>query len=278
MTHSRSALVDLLDRHGIVLGRALGQNYVADPNTVRRIARLAGVGPGDRVVEIGAGVGSLTLALLETGADVTAIEVDRRVAAVLAEVLSGSDARLVTADATALDWAALLGGGPDVGDPPWTLVANLPYNLATGIVLDLLAGVPAIRRMLVMVQLEVAERLAAPPGSRTYGLPSVKLAWFARARIVGRVPPTVFVPEPRVQSALLAVERHDAPAADPATFAAVRSLLDVAFGQRRKMLRRTIGDRVDEAAFAAAGVAPSARPEELDVAAWVRLAAVARPA
>lgn len=276
MTHSRSALVDLLDRHGIVLGRALGQNYVADPNTVRRIARLAEVGPGDRVVEIGAGVGSLTLALLETGAAVTAIEVDTRVAAVLTEVLAGTDARVVTGDATSLDWSALLGPGPAAGEPSWTLVANLPYNLATGIVLDLLAGVPTIGRMLVMVQLEVAERLAAPPGSRTYGLPSVKLAWFARARIVGRVPPTVFVPEPRVQSALLAVERHAAPAADAATFAIVRSLLDASFGQRRKMLRRTIGDRVDEAGFAVAGVAPSARPEELDVAAWVRLAAVAR--
>jgi len=274
VTHSRSALVELLDRHGIVLGRALGQNYVADPNTVRRIARLAAVGPGDLVVEIGAGVGSLTLALLETGAEVTAIEVDGRVAAVLRDVLAPTAARVVTADATTLDWDALVGPGPAAGGASWTLVANLPYNLATGIVLDLLAGVPAIGRMLVMVQLEVAERLAAPAGSRTYGLPSVKLAWFARARIVGRVPPTVFVPEPRVQSALLAVDRHPAPAADEATFAVVRSLLDVAFGQRRKMLRRTLGDRIDEAGFAAAGIAPSARPEELDVDAWVRLAAV----
>src|SRR5687767_5785745 len=159
MTMGRKEVLDLLAANGLRPSRALGQNFVADANTVRRIARLAGVGAGDRVVEIGAGLGSLTLALAETGAAVTAVEIDRYLLPVLRSVVEPVGVAVVEGDALRLDWAALLGDGS------WTLVANLPYNVATPLVADLLDGVPQIARMLVMVQREVGERLAAAVGS-----------------------------------------------------------------------------------------------------------------
>jgi 16S rRNA (adenine1518-N6/adenine1519-N6)-dimethyltransferase len=268
VTHSPRQLRDLLDRHGLSPSRALGQNFVADPNTVRRIARLAGVGPGDDVLEIGAGLGSLTLALAETGAAVTALEVDRHLVPVLRSVVEPEGVRVVEADALRVDWSAVLGDRPH-----WSLVANLPYNVATPLVLGLLDDVPRIERMLIMVQHEVAERLAAPPGSRSYGLPSVKVALWARATIVGRVPPTVFTPQPWVDSALVRIERLPVPAVPEDDER--RHLFDlarVAFAQRRKMLRRSLAGVVDGAAFARAGIAPEARPEELGVDDWARLA------
>ena len=206
MTHSRQAIRALLDGIGTAPRRDLGQNFVADPNTVRRIARLAGVGPGDHVVEIGAGLGSLTLALAETGADVTAVEVDPRIAGVLRTVLSDAgvpdtNVTVVEADAMTLDWSAVLDGGDH-----WTLVANLPYNVATPLVCDLLDEVPAIERMLVMVQREVADRFVADPGSKQYGAVSVKIAYWASARLVGVVPASVFVPRPNVESALVEID------------------------------------------------------------------------
>jgi 16S rRNA (adenine1518-N6/adenine1519-N6)-dimethyltransferase len=269
VTLSPRQVRDLLDRYGLAPSRALGQNFVADPNTVRRIARLAGVGPGDRVVEIGPGLGSLTLALAETGASVTAVEVDRHLLPALHEVVDPAGVRVVHGDALRLDWHDVL--GPPGDGPPWALVANLPYNVATPLVLDLLAGVPAIDRMLVMVQREVGERLAARPGDKAYGIPSVKVAYRAEAEIVGRVPPTVFIPPPRVDSALVSIRRLPAPPvdADPAT---LFRLVEAGFGQRRKMLRRSLTGLVPAEAFAAAGVRPEARAEELDLAAWSRLA------
>lgn len=270
MTLSHRQVADLLAAHGIQPRRSLGQNFVADPNTVRRIARLAGVGAGDQVVEVGAGLGALTLVLAETGARVTAIEADDTLVPVLHEVLAepmGRDVvRVVHGDALAADWADILGE-----HERWVLVANLPYNVATPLVLDLLDGVPAIRRMLIMVQREVAERLAAPAGTSAYGIPSVKVAYHATSSVVGRVPATVFMPRPRVESALVGIERRDRPAtdADPAVlFALVRA----AFGGRRKMLRRSLAGRVPPAAFERAAVDPEARPEQLDVVDWGRLA------
>jgi 16S rRNA (adenine1518-N6/adenine1519-N6)-dimethyltransferase len=272
VTHSRRRLIELLDDAGITLSRALGQNYVADPNTVRRIARLAAVGPGDRVVEIGAGIGSLTLALAETGAEVLAIETDRHVVPVLRKVVEGLAVRVLEADATDLAWAAELGPGP------WSLVANLPYNIATTLVLDVLEHVPAVERMLVMVQREVAERLAAGPGSRAYGIPSVKRAWWADAAIAGQVPASVFVPEPRVQSSLLRLARRPPPTTT-LTPADVFALVNEAFGQRRKMLRRSLAAHPGlEAAAAEAGVATDSRPEQLDLDRWVALARALRGA
>ncbi len=266
MTHTPTELRALLDGAGLAPSRALGQNFVADPGTVRRIARLAGVGAGDHVVEVGAGLGSLTLALAETGAAVTAIETDRHLLPVLEAVLARTDVALIGADALTLDWTATLASAPS-----WVLVANLPYNIATPLVLDLLDGVPAIERLLVMVQREAGERLVAGPGDQAYGIPSVKVAYHATGRVVGSVAASVFVPRPRVESVLVELRRRDAPAvsADPVVlFGLVRQ----AFGQRRKMLRRSLADVVDAAAFDRAGIDPTERPETLGVAAWGRLA------
>ena len=286
MTLSPRQVRDLLDEHGLAPSRALGQNFVADPNTVRRIARLAAVGEGDPVVEIGPGLGSLTLALVETGAHVTAVELDRHLLGPLRSVVEPHGVRVVHGDAMRLAWGELLAdtdpgadtrtdtdGEADTGTPgrPWTLVANLPYNVATPLVLDLLAGVPAIERMLVMVQREVGERLAARPGSKAYGIPSVKVAYRADAEVVGRVPPTVFIPPPRVESALVRVQRLATPRVDADPERLFR-LVEAGFGQRRKMLRRSLAGLVDAGGFERAGVRPEARAEELDLEAWGRLA------
>jgi 16S rRNA (adenine1518-N6/adenine1519-N6)-dimethyltransferase len=265
VTHTRTTLAALLEQHGLGPSRALGQNFVVDPNTVRRIARLAEVGPGSNVVEIGAGLGSLTLALVETGAAVTAVELDRYLLPVLRDVVAQLPVTVVEGDALRLDWTELL-----ADHERWTLVANLPYNVATPLVLDLLAGVPAIERMLVMVQKEAGERLAAAPGTAAYGIPSVKVALRATARVVGKVGPDVFLPRPRVDSALVEVVRLPAPAteADPVLLV---DLVETAFNQRRKMLRRSLARRVRPEAFAAAGIDPADRPEQLSVQDWGRL-------
>jgi len=267
VTHSRPAIHRLLDDAGLAPRRDLGQNFVADPNTVRRIAELARVSAGDRVIEVGAGLGSLTLALAETGADITAVEVDAGVATQLREVVADeSNVEVVEADVMDLDWGGLLAErGPAA---TWTLVANLPYNIGTPLVCDLLDEVPAIDRMLVMVQREVAERFAAAPRTKAYGAVSVKAAFWGRARVVGLVPASVFVPRPNVESALLEIERGESPDVDPVP---LFELVRCAFNQRRKMLRRSLADAVTPDQFETAEVAPTARPEELDVDAWVRL-------
>jgi len=265
VTHSRTRIHDLLGDSGLAPRRDLGQNFVADPNTVRRIAHLASVGPGDHVVEIGAGLGSLTLALAETGAEVIAVEVDRGIVAVLRTVVADlPNVTVVEADATTADWSALLSGADS-----WTLVANLPYNVATPLVCDLLDDVPVIRSMLVMVQREVAERLAASPGSKQYGAVSVKVAYWAKAAVVATVPATVFVPRPNVESALVRIERREPPATDRS---GLFTLVRTAFGQRRKMLRRSLAELVDPGEYGAAAVSAAARPEELSLADWCRLA------
>lgn len=265
MTHSRPTIRGLLTKAGLAARRDLGQNFVADPNTVRRIARLADVGPGDAVVEIGAGLGSLTLALAETGAQVTAVEVDRGIVAVLREVVAElDDVTVLEADATTIDWSALL-----TGRDRWTLVANLPYNVATPLVCDLLDTTPAIHRMLVMVQREVAERFVAVAGDHAYGAVSVKIGFWATARIVGHVPASVFMPRPNVESSLVEIVRREPTPQPPShLFALVRK----GFNQRRKMLRRSLSGVVSADAFDAAGIDPTARAEALDVAAWMRLA------
>lgn len=266
MTHTPRTLSELLERHGLAASRALGQNFVIDPNTVRRIARLAEVGPGSHVVEIGAGLGSLTLALVETGAAVTAVEVDKYLLPVLTDVVAEHPVRIVAGDAMELDWDDVL-----AGSDRWVLVANLPYNVATPLILDLLAEVPAIERMLVMVQKEAGERLVARPGSRTYGIPSVKVALHARARLVGTVSPEVFLPRPRVDSALVEIVRLPGPATT-ADLDLLIELVEGAFNQRRKMLRRSLGGRVSAETFEQAGIDPQSRPEQLGVGEWDRLA------
>jgi 16S rRNA (adenine1518-N6/adenine1519-N6)-dimethyltransferase len=277
-----------------------GQNFVIEAGTVRKIASLAALGPDDVVLEVGPGLGSLTLALLEAGpARVVAVEIDPVLAGALPETVAAraptradrltvlaADALAVggpelgvpsvpTADAVAVGWPEL---GVASGAGPTVLVANLPYNVAVPVVLHLLAAVGSLRRGLVMVQAEVAERMCAPPGSRVYGVPSVKLAWYAAARLAGTVPRSVFWPVPNVDSRLVAFTRHDPPPTT-ASREQVFAVIDAAFGQRRKTLRAALAGWAGSAAQAerllrAAGIDPGARGESLGVAQFARLAAV----
>ena len=267
MTHSRPAIHDLLERHGLAPRRELGQNFVADPNTVRRIASLASVGSGDLVIEIGPGLGSLTLALIETGAQVIAVEVDEGLARVAPEVV-GDSARVIHADAMTLDWSNLIGDH----EGNTHVVANLPYNIGTTLVLDILESVPEVKTLTVLVQTEVAERLAAPVGSKVYGIPSVLTALHADANVVASVPPTVFVPRPKVQSAVVRLVRHDEPPV--IEHSRLARVVRAGFGQRRKMLRRSLADLLTEEQIASVGVDPTTRAEQVDLASWVRLAQV----
>lgn len=280
VTLTRRQLDDLLLRHDLRPSRALGQNFVADPNTVRRIARLSGAGAGDRVVEIGAGLGSLTLALAETGASVLAVEIDRFLLPVLRSVVEPAGVEVLQGDAMQLDWQAVLASRAPGAARPWFLVANLPYNVATPLVLQLLERVPAITSMLVMVQREVGERLAARPATPAYGAPSVKVAYWARADVVGRVPASVFIPRPRVESVLVRLDRHAAGgvAGVDVSYERLAEVVQAGFGQRRKMLRNALQDVITPDAFARAGVAPTDRAEELALDQWAHLAAGARPA
>ncbi|SNQ47878.1 Ribosomal RNA small subunit methyltransferase A [Frankia canadensis] len=257
-----------------------GQNFLVDPNTVRRLVRLAGVGPQDTVLEIGPGLGSLTLGLLDAAGAVVAVEVDPPLAAALPVTVA---ARLDPAIAGRL--RVVLGDGMTVGpddlpEPvaaPGVLAANLPYNVAVPLLLGVLERFPSLCRGLVMVQAEVAERLTAPPGGRVYGAPSVKLAWYARSRLAGGVPRPVFWPQPNVDSALVAFTRRDEPPGRPEQRRAVFAAIDAAFAQRRKTLRTALAPwagspaRAAELAFAA-GVDPGARGETLSVDDFCRLA------
>ena len=275
----------LLAEHGLHPSRALGQNFLVDPNTAHRIARLAEVGVGDRVLEIGPGLGSLTLALAATGAEVRALELDRHLLPVLESVVADVPGVSVEqGDALEYDFAAGLGAGrpddrgPDDRGPDdrrWVCVSNLPYNIATTVVLRLLDEVPLVERLLVMVQREVGERLAAGPGSRVYGAVSVRVAYHAEARVVGAVPPTVFLPRPKVDSALVRIDRRSAPAVSIDDPEAMFALVRAGFAQRRKMLRRSLrgvlGDRVD-AVLTGAGIDPALRAEALGIEDWAALA------
>lgn len=272
MTLGRSQAAAQLDAHGLAPRRSLGQNFVVDANTVRRIARLAEVGPGTHVLEIGAGLGSLTRALAETGATVLAVEIDQHLVPILqTNVAEFPNVTVVCADAMGADWGSLLAASPS-----WTMVANLPYNVATPLVADLLDGVPAITSMLVMVQKEVGERLVARPGTAAYGAVSVKVAYWATGSIVGVVPPSVFLPRPNVDSALVRIVRRPEPAvAADVSPQRLFELVRNGFAQRRKMLRRALAGIVTAEVFERAGIDPTARAEELDVEAWGRLARAA---
>jgi 16S rRNA (adenine1518-N6/adenine1519-N6)-dimethyltransferase len=268
---TRARVRELLAGHGLRPSKALGQHYLADPNTARKVARLAGVGPGETVLEVGPGLGSLTLALREAGAAVVAVEADARLLPALTEVLDGDPlVRVEVADALRVD----LGG---LAPEARRLVANLPYNIAAGLVLKVLAEAPAVGRLVVMVQREVGERLAAAPGSAAYGAPSAKLAALAEARILAPVSRHVFVPEPHVDSVVLGVDRRQHPAVAGLDHAELVRVIDAAFGQRRKTLRnalRALGlDAAGvEALGRAAGVDLGLRAERLDVAAFAALA------
>ena len=280
MTDHRGALLgpaeirDLAGRLGVRPTKTWGQNFVHDGGTVRKIVRAAGVEAGERVVEVGPGLGSLTLGLLEAGASVVAVEIDPTLARQLPETVAGRSAelaaRLTVVPADALDVTEL------PGEPPTALVANLPYNVAVPVLLTFLERFDTLERVLVMVQAEVADRLAAPPGSKVYGVPSVKAAWYASARRAGTVGRSVFWPAPNVDSALVALERREPPATT-ATRQQVFAVVDAAFAQRRKTLRaalsRTAGSgEAAERVLVAAGVDPSARGETLTVTDFARIA------
>jgi 16S rRNA (adenine1518-N6/adenine1519-N6)-dimethyltransferase len=268
MTHSRREIQRLLAEIGVRPRKSLGQNFVADPNLVRRIARLAQITNGERVVEIGAGLGSLTLALVEEGAHVTAIEIDQLLANKLRDIVDASRVRVIEADAMRFDWSQIVAPNDHI-----TLVANLPYNIATPLIADLLDDVPGIHRMIVMVQREVARRLVAHVGDDDYGIPSVKIAYWAEAKIVGTVPPDVFVPRPNVESAIVNIVRRPAPVDDVGVDEVFR-LVRAGFGQRRKMLRRSLSELADSDQLRAAGIGPEQRAEEIDVSGWCRLARI----
>ncbi|PXY21287.1 16S rRNA (adenine(1518)-N(6)/adenine(1519)-N(6))-dimethyltransferase RsmA [Prauserella muralis] len=260
---------------GVRPTKKLGQNFVHDANTVRRIVELAEVGPGDVVLEVGPGLGSLTLGLLGSGSTVVAVEIDPALAARLPGTVRAhapaSAGRLTVLEADALRLRA-----GDLPEPPTALVANLPYNVAVPVVLHLLAELPSLSRGLVMVQTEVADRMAASPGSRVYGVPSVKLAWYGRARKVAAVPRSVFWPVPNVDSSLVAFQRGEPPAG--ADRDVVFTLVDAAFSQRRKTLRAALASWAGSAERAerllrAAGIDPRTRGEQLTVAEFAALAA-----
>ncbi|MDD9207636.1 rRNA adenine dimethyltransferase family protein [Georgenia sp. 10Sc9-8] len=291
---------------GVRPTKTLGQNFVHDAGTVRRIVRAAGVEPGETVLEVGPGLGSLTLALLEAGADVLAVEIDPVLAGALPGTVASrlphraahlgvlhADAMTVTgpadlpgvgvtipaADLPGVGSAAPATDPPDraAGPPvPTSIVANLPYNVAVPVLLRLLPSLPSVRRVMVMVQAEVADRLAAPPGSRTYGVPSAKAAWYARAERVGTISRTVFWPVPNVDSALVRLTRREPPTTT-ATRAEVFAVVDAAFSQRRKTLRSALAGwagsaAAAEAAVRAAGLDPTLRGERLDITEFSRIA------
>ena len=262
---------ELASRHGVHPSKSLGQNFLVDPNLARAIAAEAGIGAGDRVVEIGAGLGSLTLALAATGAEVLAVEFDRAIVPALKEVVAG-DARIrvLAADAMRVDWTDVL------GEASWTMASNLPYNIAVPLVLEILEHATGIGRFVVMVQREVGERLAAGPGEEAYGAVSVRVSYRAAARVVRRVPPDVFWPAPKIESVVVRLDRLDAPPvdADPERLWAI---VDAGFAERRKTMRnavRRLGLTAEDAdrALVAAGIDPQVRAESLGLLEFARLA------
>ncbi|KJL21597.1 16S rRNA (adenine(1518)-N(6)/adenine(1519)-N(6))-dimethyltransferase RsmA [Microbacterium azadirachtae] len=257
--------------------KKLGQNFVVDANTVRKIVQAAEVQPSERVVEVGPGLGSLTLAILETGASVTAVEIDHRLAARLPQTVVDRgvpEGALTVVDADAMRVTSLPG-------EPTVLVANLPYNVSVPVLLHFLETFPYLARGVVMVQAEVAERLAAKPGSKIYGAPSVKAAWYGPWRLCGTVSRQVFWPVPNVDSLLVGFRRDPEPRGTEEERIRTFEIVDAAFNQRRKMLRQALSGLFGSSAEAsavleAAGVAPTARGEDLTVDDYQRIARAAR--
>ncbi|MFC7764042.1 16S rRNA (adenine(1518)-N(6)/adenine(1519)-N(6))-dimethyltransferase RsmA [Catellatospora bangladeshensis] len=267
---------ELAARLGVAPTKKFGQNFLHDPNTIRRIVAAAELDPADVAVEVGPGLGSLTLGLLPAVSHVHAVEIDPplavALAATVAERAPGLTGRLTVHNGDAMRVTAA-----EFDPAPTALVANLPYNVAVPVVLHLLAELPGIRHGLVMVQKEVADRLTAPPGGRIYGVPSVKLAWYASSRQAGKVPPAVFWPVPNVDSGLVSFTRREPPRGDVAR-EEVFAVVDAAFAQRRKTLRAALAGWAGSAPAAeellrAAGIDPATRGEQLDVHAFAALAA-----
>ncbi|MEY4078698.1 MAG: hypothetical protein RIS80_467 [Actinomycetota bacterium] len=263
---------ELATRLDVTPTKKLGQNFVTDPNTIRRIVSAAKLGEAESVVEIGPGLGSLTLGLLEVAASVVSVEIDTKMAAALEQTIAerapGKAFTLVTADALAID---------SLPQSPTALVANLPYNISVPVLLHFLETFGSIKKGLVLVQAEVAHRLAAQPGSKVYGAPSVKLAWYATSNLAGNVSRSIFWPVPNVDSALVFFERHANPLGDEALRKSVFAVIDGAFGQRRKTLRQALAEWAGSAANAEqvltkAGVSPQSRGEQLGIEEFIAIA------
>lgn len=265
---ARTEIRRLLMDHDVRPRKSFGQNFLADPNIVRRIVAVAGVEETTNVVEVGPGTGAMTVELARTAKRVVAYEVDHSLEPILGEALASYDnVELRFADASRVRFSEALEGGP------WVMVANLPYNVGTGIILDVLQQDRNVTRLVTMVQREVAERLVAGPGSKAYGIPSIVAGLHGTASMAFTVPPQVFEPQPRVDSAVVVIDRIDA---DPHAAAAVE-LATVAFGQRRKTMRNSLSSVIEsDLVFASAGINPGDRPERIAPTGFLALAEAAR--
>ena len=269
MVVGKSDLKDMMEKHDLRPSKSLGQNFVVDPNTILKIIRAANIEKGEQILEIGPGLGSLTSQLSATS-KVVAIELDRYLVPALEEVLDHFGKRenveIVQEDAMKIDWQEFFAQRQGV----WKMVANLPYNIATPLLVTLLENAPEIQAIYVMVQLEVGERFAASPKSKAYGIPSVKAQYWADTKVLGKVSPNVFLPVPKVDSAILQIIRKPSP--PEVNYANFSRLIQTAFQHRRKMIRKSLNTLVPLANFSIAEVSPQARPEELSVTDWVKLA------
>lgn len=269
MVVGKSDLKDMMEKHDLRPSKSLGQNFVVDPNTILKIIRAANIEKGEQILEIGPGLGSLTSQLSVTS-KVVAIELDRYLVPALEEVLSHFGKRenveIVQEDAMKIDWQEFFTQRQGV----WKMVANLPYNIATPLLVTLLENAPEIQAIYVMVQLEVGERFAASPRSKAYGIPSVKAQYWAETKVLGKVSPNVFLPVPKVDSAILQIIRKSSP--PEVNYANFSRLIQTAFQHRRKMIRKSLNTLVPLANFSIAELSPQARPEELSVTDWVKLA------
>ena len=269
MVVGKSDLKDMMEKHDLRPSKSLGQNFVVDPNTILKIIRAANIEKGEQILEIGPGLGSLTSQLSVTS-KVVAIELDRYLIPALEEVLNHFGKRenveIVQEDAMKIDWQEFFTQRQGV----WKMVANLPYNIATPLLVTLLENAPEIQAIYVMVQLEVGERFAASPRSKAYGIPSVKAQYWAETKVLGKVSPNVFLPVPKVDSAILQIIRKSSP--PEVNYANFSRLIQTAFQHRRKMIRKSLNTLVPLANFSIAELSPQARPEELSVTYWVKLA------
>ena len=265
MTLTRTQVKDLLQKYDINPRKSLGQNFVVEPNTIRQIIELASIEADDFVIEVGPGIGSLTSSLLEVAGHVTAIEVDDALVRVLTDLLRPEDNRfrLVNADVMNLDVNELLAARNE----SWNLVANLPYNISVPLICDFLERVPVSTKMTVMVQKEVAERLVAKTGEKAFGLPSLKIQYFAEVKKIADVPPSVFLPKPKVDSSLVQIERREKYVTS-ANYDVLFELAKRSFSQRRKMLRRSLKETFDLNDFESAGIDPTRRAEDITLEEW----------
>ena len=269
MVIGKSDLKNIMEQHDLKPSKSLGQNFVVDPNTILKIIRAANIEKHQQILEIGPGLGSLT-SQLSTTSKVVAIELDRYLIPALEEVLNHFGERenveIIHQDAMKIDWKEFFSHRQGI----WKMVANLPYNIATPLLVTLLENAPEIQSIFVMVQLEVGERFAASPKSKAYGIPSVKAQYWAETKVLGKVSPNVFLPVPKVDSAILQIIRKPSP--PEVNYTNFSRLIQTAFQHRRKMIRKSLSTLIPVSNFTIAEISPQSRPEELSVADWVKLA------